>query len=100
MRYNLRQRLIKLESASTAKQDFSLTLEEHCRQLWQANKEGFLKVSRQTPVSFFVAQFKREDAERKETDILTNRRTGRATDIASGLIGSAPAQECAVALEG
>ncbi len=81
MRSNLRQRLIKLESAIGDKQDFSLTLEEHCRQLWRANKEGFLKVSRQTRLSFFVAQFEREDAERKGTDSVGSRRAGMATDI-------------------
>lgn len=82
MRYNLRQRLIKLESAIGDKQDFSLTLEEHCRQLWRANREGFLKVSRQTLLSSFVAQFAREDAERKGTDSVGSSRAGMATDIA------------------
>jgi hypothetical protein len=81
MHYNLTRRLIKLESAIAAKQDLSLTLEELCRRLWQENKEGFFKVSKLTSFSFFVAQFEREDAERKETDALRNRRAGMATDI-------------------
>jgi hypothetical protein len=68
MRYNLKQRLTRLEKAICPKQDCSFTLEELCRSVWHANKKDFVKLARLTCLSLFIARFEREDAECDETD--------------------------------
>ena len=76
VRYNLKQRLAKLECAILPAQNCTFTLEELCRSVWHTNKEDFLKLAKQSCLSLFIAQFEREDAERQEKDALRHRRLG------------------------
>lgn len=60
----LRARLIKLEQRMSPVDLGTFTLEELCRAMWQRSKGDFLKLSRETNLGLFTAQFEREDAER------------------------------------
>jgi hypothetical protein len=59
----MRRRLKKLEQRSSPG-DGTFTLEELCRAIWLSDKKHFLDLANQTCLSFFVRQFRFEDAER------------------------------------